>query len=108
MHHLPPQSIGERPRARAVHRTLTLHKSQSQFPVGTSKKRPPGDSQRTIRSDISQGYEGTADAPAKVPIRLDAGRLKGVTGVQMARMLPLLALVTQSGSGASHLGRLTT
>jgi hypothetical protein len=44
--HLPPGSLGEQQRSRAVHVTLTLHQSQTQFPVGTefgsgaSKKRP--------------------------------------------------------------------
>jgi hypothetical protein len=37
-----------------------------------------------------------------VPVRLDAGRHKGVTGVQMARIRPVLAPVTESG--ALHVG----
>jgi hypothetical protein len=40
----------------------------------------------------------------KVPVRLDAGRYKGVARVQMAGMRPVLIPVTQSGSGAPRLG----
>jgi hypothetical protein len=43
------------------------------------------------------------DGLAKVPLN-DAGRHNGVTGVQMPRMCPILAPITQSGSGNSHLG----
>jgi hypothetical protein len=39
-----------------------------------------------------------------VPKRLDAGRQKGVTGVQMARMRRVPALVRQSDSDAPRLG----
>jgi hypothetical protein len=39
-----------------------------------------------------------------VPVRLDAGRHKGQTRVQMAGMRPVLIPVTQSGSGASRVG----
>jgi hypothetical protein len=38
-------SLVEHQRAKAIHTTLTLHKSHAQFPVGTCRKRPPGDSQ---------------------------------------------------------------
>jgi hypothetical protein len=38
--HLPPESLGEQQRTRAVHVTLTLQSAHTQFPVGTSKKRP--------------------------------------------------------------------
>jgi hypothetical protein len=44
------------------------------------------------------------DGTAKVPVRLDAGGHKGVTGVQMARMRPVRVPVTQSGSRAACLG----
>jgi hypothetical protein len=102
--HLPPRSLGEQQRARPVYITLTLHKSHTQFPVGTSEKRPPGDSRRACRRDLTQGTKVPHDGPAEVPVRLDAGRHKGVTGVQMASMCPVLAQVSQSGSGAAHLG----
>jgi hypothetical protein len=55
--HLQPRSVGEEQRARAVHVTLTLHKSHTQLPVGTHKKRPWGDSQRARRRDIAQDME---------------------------------------------------
>jgi hypothetical protein len=89
---------------RAVHITLTLHESYTQVLVGTSKERPPGDSRRAPRRDITQGTMALRDGPAEVPERLDAGGHKGVTGVQMARMRPVLVPVTQSGSSATHLG----
>jgi hypothetical protein len=44
------------------------------------------------------------DGPAEVPIRLDAGRYKGVARVRMAGMCPVLIPVTQSGSSAPRLG----
>jgi hypothetical protein len=69
-----------------VQTTLALQKSDSQFPVGTSKKRPPGNSQRACQRNIAQGAMVLRDGPAEVPVFLDAGRHKGVTGVQMARM----------------------
>jgi hypothetical protein len=102
--HLPPRILGEQQQKRAVNRTLTLHKSHTQYPVGTSKKQPPCNSQRPRRRGIAQGTREPHDGPAKVPIRLDAGRHKGVTGVQMACMRPLLAPVAQSGSGTSRRG----
>jgi hypothetical protein len=71
--------------------------------VGTSKKEPSGDSQRACRRDITQGTKLLHDGPDEVPVRLDAGRHKGVTGVQMASMCPVLAPVTHSGSG--NIGR---
>jgi hypothetical protein len=64
----------------------------------------PGDSQRAPRRDITQGTKVGHDGPAEVPVRLDAGGHKGVTGVQMARMHPVIVPVTQSGSSAAHLG----
>jgi hypothetical protein len=82
--------------------TLTLHKSHTQFMVGTSKKRPPGDSHRAHRCEIAQGTEVELevphDGPAKLPARLDAGRHKGVTDVQMACTRPVHAPVTHSHS----------
>jgi hypothetical protein len=60
-------------------------------PVGTSKKRPPGDSQRARRRDITQGTNVPHDSPANVPVRLSAGGHEGVIGVQMACMRPVLA-----------------
>jgi hypothetical protein len=41
-----------------------------------------------------------------MPVRLNAGGHKGVTGVQMARMRLVLAPVMQSGSSALRLGPL--
>jgi hypothetical protein len=102
--HLPPRSLGDQQRTRAVHITLTLHESYTQLLVGTSKRRPPGDSRRALRRDITQGTKVPHDRPAEVPIRLDSGGHKGVTGVQMARMRPVLVPVTQSGSSATRLG----
>jgi hypothetical protein len=87
-----------------VHITLTLYESHDQLPVGTSKKRPPGDRQRVHRCDITQGTKVPHDGPARVPVCLDAGRNKGVTGVQMPRMRPVLVPVTQIGSSAARLG----
>jgi hypothetical protein len=72
--------------------------------VGTSKKRPSSDSQRPRQRDVAQGTKVLHDGPAEVPVRLDAGEHKGLTGVQMARMRLLLAPVMQSGSSTSHLG----
>jgi hypothetical protein len=72
--------------------------------VSTSKKRSPGDSQRACRRDFAEGTKVSHDGPAEVPVRLDAGRHKGVARVQMAGMRPVLIPVTQSGSGASRLG----
>jgi hypothetical protein len=40
--HRPPGSLGEQQRTGTVHITLTLHKSDTQFPVGTSKERSSG------------------------------------------------------------------
>jgi hypothetical protein len=72
--------------------------------VGTSKKRPPGDSQRARRREIALSTKVPHDGPAVVSVRLDAGGHKGVTGVQMTWMCQVLAPVTQSGIGASFLG----
>jgi hypothetical protein len=82
-----------------------LQNSRSQFLVCTSKKRPAGDSQRVRQRDITQGTQVPRDGPAEVSVCLEAGRHKGVAGVYMSGMRPALAPVTQSGSGASHLGR---
>jgi hypothetical protein len=78
--------------------------SHTQFPVGTSKERSPGDSQRACRRDVAEGTKVPHDGPGEVPVRLDAGRHKGVDRVQMAGMCPVLIPVTQSGSSASRLG----
>jgi hypothetical protein len=78
--HLPRTSLGEQQRTRAVHITLTLHESYTQLPVGTSKERSPGGSQRAPRRDITQGTKVPHDGPAEVPVRLDAGGHKGVSG----------------------------
>jgi hypothetical protein len=101
---LPPRSHGVQERTSAVHVILTLHFSHSQFPVDTCKKSSPGDSQRARRRDIVQGMKVLHDGPAKVPVRLLAGGYKGVTGVQMAGICLVLALVMQSGSSALRLG----
>jgi hypothetical protein len=63
--------------------------------VGTSKKRLPDDSQRVRQRYIAQGTNVSHDGPAKVPGRLDAGRRKGATVVQMARVRPVVAPVTR-------------
>jgi hypothetical protein len=98
MQHVRSQRLGKQQGARAVHETLTLHKSHTRFLVGTIKKRPPGDIQRARRRDIALGSKVPHDGHAEVSVR----RQKGVTGVQMARVRPVLAPVTQSGSGASR------
>jgi hypothetical protein len=41
--------------ANSVHITLPLYKSHAHCPVGTTEKRPPADSERVCRSDITQG-----------------------------------------------------
>jgi hypothetical protein len=97
-------SLSENQCTGAVHITLTLHKSYSQIPVGTSKERSPGDSQKACRRDVAQGTKVPHDGPAKVPVRLDAGQYEDVARVQMAGMLPVLFPVTQSGCRASRLG----
>jgi hypothetical protein len=102
--HLPPRSPGEQHRTRAVHKTLTLRKSYTQLPVGTSKQRPASDSQRAPRRDVIQGTKEQHDGPAEVPLRLNAGGHKGVTGVQRAHMRLVLLPVTQSGSSAARPG----
>jgi hypothetical protein len=84
--------------------TLTLHKSDTQLPVGTSKERSPGDSRRTRRRDVAEGTKVPHDGPAEVPKSLEAGRDKGVARVQMASMRPVPIPVKQSCSGASRLG----
>jgi hypothetical protein len=86
-----------------IYITLTLHNSYTQFPVGTSKERSLGDSRRACRRDVAEGTKVPHDGPAKVPVRLNAGRHKGVARVQMAGVRPVLIPVTQSGSSASHL-----
>jgi hypothetical protein len=102
--HRPPGSLGEHQRTGAVHITLTLHKSHTQFPVGTSKERSSGNSRRECRRDVAEGTKVLHDGPAEVPVHLDAGRHKGVARVQMASMRPVLIPVTQSGSSTSRLG----
>jgi hypothetical protein len=72
--------------------------------MGTSKKRPPGDSQRAHRRDTAQVAKVPYDGPAEVPVHLDAGRHKGANGVQIARMRAELAPVRQSGSSVSRMG----
>jgi hypothetical protein len=69
--HRPPGSLGEQQRTGAVHIILTLHKSYTQLPVGTSKERSPGDSKRACRRDVAEGTKVPHDGPAEVPIRLD-------------------------------------
>jgi hypothetical protein len=71
--------------------------------MGTSKKRALGDSQRVPRRDIAQGAKVPHAGPAEVPVRLDAGGHNGVTGVQMARMRPVLVPVKQSANSAARL-----
>jgi hypothetical protein len=72
--------------------------------VGTSKEQASGDSKRACRRDIAEGTKVAHDGPAKVSVRLDAGRYKGAARVQMAGMRPVLISVTQRGSGPSRLG----
>jgi hypothetical protein len=87
-----------------VHITLTLHKSYTQFPVGTSKEHSPGDSQAACRRGAAEGTKTPHGGPVEVPLCLDAGQHKGVARVQMARMRPVLIPVTLSGSSSSRLG----
>jgi hypothetical protein len=72
--------------------------------VATSKKHPPPVTARERPRDVAQGRKVPHDPPAALPGRLDGGGHKGVTGVQMARMPPVSAPITQSGSSASRLG----
>jgi hypothetical protein len=44
------------------------------------------------------------DGTDEVPVRLDAGRHRGVARVQMAVLRPVLIPVTQSGCSAPFLG----
>jgi hypothetical protein len=50
------------------------------------------------RCDIAPGTKAPHDGTAEVPIHLDAGGHKSVTGVQMARMRPVLAPVTSGNA----------
>jgi hypothetical protein len=102
--HLAPLCLGKQQGPREGLITLTLHKSHTQFPVGTSTNCAPGNSQRARRRDISQGTKVPHDGPAEVPVHLDTGRHRCVTGVWMTHRRPVLAPDTQSGSGASRLG----
>jgi hypothetical protein len=70
--------------------------------VSTSKEPPPSDSQRARRRVIAQGTKVPHDEPAEAPVRLDTDGHKGVTRVQMARLL--LAPIMQSSSSRSVLG----
>jgi hypothetical protein len=99
-----PEALVSNSAQERVRTTLTLHESYTQFPVGTSKEGPPGDNQRAYRRDVAEGTKVPHDGPAKVTVRLDAGRYKGVARVQMAGMHPVLIPVTQSGSRVSRLG----
>jgi hypothetical protein len=96
--YLPPRSLGEQQRRRTVHITLTLHESDTQLRVGTSKERPPGARRRAPRRDIAQDTKIPDDGPTEVPVRLDNGGHKSVTGVQVARMRPVLVPIMQSGN----------
>jgi hypothetical protein len=101
--HAPPAAL--KPWRATAHRSGThnpnSHKRYTQYPVGTSKERSQGDSQRACRHDVAQGTKVPHDGPAEVPIRLDVGRHKCV---QMAGMRAVLIPVTQRGSSASRLG----
>jgi hypothetical protein len=57
-----------------------------------------------MNSDFAQGTKVPHDGRAEVPVRLNAGRHKGVARVQIAGMCPVLIPVTQSGSVASRIG----
>jgi hypothetical protein len=79
--HRPTGSLGVQQRTGAVHITLTLHKSYTQFPVGTSKERSSRDSWRACRCDVAEGTKVPHDGPAEVPVRFDAGRHESVARV---------------------------
>jgi hypothetical protein len=51
--HRPPGSLGEQQRTGTVHITLTLHKSNTQVPVGTSKEQSSGDCWSAYRRDFA-------------------------------------------------------
>jgi hypothetical protein len=68
----------EKHRARAERATLTMHKSDVQFLVGTSEKHPPGDSKRACRSDVAQGANVPCDGCAEAPARLGTRGHKSV------------------------------
>jgi hypothetical protein len=84
--------------------TLTLHKSNTYFPVGTNKERSQGNSQRACPRDVTKGTKVPHDGPAEVPVLLNAGRHKGVARVQMTGMRPALMPVTRSGCRTCRLG----
>jgi hypothetical protein len=91
---------------RAVHITLTLHESHTQFPVGNSKKQPPFDSHRACICDVAQGTKVPHDGPIEVPNASTLVGIKAVTRVQMALVCQVLAPATHSGSSAPRrLGR---
>jgi hypothetical protein len=63
----PPQATPaapQPPRATAVHITLTLHEGYARCLVGTSKKRPPGDSRDRAEGKSLSGY-GHAEAQVR-------------------------------------------
>jgi hypothetical protein len=99
--------LGEQQGATAVHITLTLYKSHTEFQVGTSKNRPRGDIQRACRNNIAQGTNVPHDGLEKVPVHLDTDSHKSVTMVYIFRMCTVTRLhapVMQSGSGTPRLG----
>jgi hypothetical protein len=57
-----------------MHITLTLHKSYSQFPVGTSKELSSGDSWRVCRRDVADGTKVPHDGSTEVSVRRCAQR----------------------------------
>jgi hypothetical protein len=82
---------------------LTLHKSHTQFPVGTRKKRPPGDSQSARQRDIALGAKVSHDGcrSARTSRRWQAQRCdRGADGPHAPGTCPVM----QSSSGASRLG----
>jgi hypothetical protein len=85
----PPQATPAAPKPwQATARKSGTHKPDSEqephsVPVGTSKKLPPGDSQRGRRRESAQGTKVQHDGPVEVSTRLDGGRHRGVTGVQI-------------------------
>jgi hypothetical protein len=68
------------------------------FFVQFSPRRQPASAPQR---EIAQGTKVPHDGPAQVLIRLDTGRHKGVTRMQMARMRSVLAPVTQRHRAAA-------
>jgi hypothetical protein len=88
--------------------TLTLYKSNAQFPVSTSEKQPPGDSERARRSNRAQGANAPQDGPAEVSVCLNAHRHNGVARGHMSLERTQLAPAGSHVSGKRRKRRLSS